>query len=459
MRKLFGRLRRREGQSLVLFAILMPTLLVFAAFGIDGAHAFVDYRHLQNTADATALAAAQDVGSVCTNPAVPSCLQPTVTSYSGYNSGPASVVPCDATHKTNCYQWPYIDSNGVSQPLEVLVKLQNCTTTFFGGIVGVASICESVRSVAKTQSTPLTQTTVVTGTTNPGTSVYGTTTITTPITVTTVENNNALFASDMTCGDTKGISFDGNNATVSGFIHSNGSINLSGNDDTVASASYGQTGGDCGAQGSSYGTTTTDTTFNSPPLANVPWPADWTNPGTATICAGATTVTTLRRGYAGGTYCNLSGNINVQGPPASGKLTVVAQSITVSRNGSTFPDGNYSQTFAGTSYGLLFYATTGSITISGNNDSFPTGGSMFAPSGTIDLKKNGGSNGFWEAEDIIIAQNNFTMTGQGPGGTPTTVTTQTVSTSTSTTTVPGTTQPNSTSTATTGTSTTLGLGE
>jgi Putative Flp pilus-assembly TadE/G-like len=33
---------RNDGQSLVLFAIMIPVLLVFAAFVVDGAHAFVD---------------------------------------------------------------------------------------------------------------------------------------------------------------------------------------------------------------------------------------------------------------------------------------------------------------------------------------------------------------------------------------------------------------------------------
>jgi Flp pilus assembly protein TadG len=33
---------RNEGQSLVLFAIMIPVFIVFAAFVVDGAHAFVD---------------------------------------------------------------------------------------------------------------------------------------------------------------------------------------------------------------------------------------------------------------------------------------------------------------------------------------------------------------------------------------------------------------------------------
>jgi Flp pilus assembly protein TadG len=40
----------KHGQSLILFALLLPLMLLFAAFAIDAAHAFVDrYRGLPQT--------------------------------------------------------------------------------------------------------------------------------------------------------------------------------------------------------------------------------------------------------------------------------------------------------------------------------------------------------------------------------------------------------------------------
>jgi len=44
---------RNEGQSLLLFALMLPLLVIFLGFVVDGAHAFVDYPHLQNAADAS----------------------------------------------------------------------------------------------------------------------------------------------------------------------------------------------------------------------------------------------------------------------------------------------------------------------------------------------------------------------------------------------------------------------
>ena len=86
------RMRRRDGQSLVLFAVVLPMLIIFLAFVVDGAHAFVDYRHLQNAADASSLAAAQDLNSTSCAGGPPlsqaqqeMCVQEEVTHYANQN--------------------------------------------------------------------------------------------------------------------------------------------------------------------------------------------------------------------------------------------------------------------------------------------------------------------------------------------------------------------------------------
>ena len=61
IRRFFTRLRNRDGQALILSAIVFPLVLLFLAFVVDTAHAFVDQKHLQNTADAASLAAAQQL--------------------------------------------------------------------------------------------------------------------------------------------------------------------------------------------------------------------------------------------------------------------------------------------------------------------------------------------------------------------------------------------------------------
>ena len=94
IRRFFARLRNRDGQALIVAAIVFPLVLLFLAFVVDVAHAFVDQRHLQNAADAAALAAAQEVPTAgcTTNPGI--CLDGVVKSYSqDFNDAPDAGQP------------------------------------------------------------------------------------------------------------------------------------------------------------------------------------------------------------------------------------------------------------------------------------------------------------------------------------------------------------------------------
>ena len=162
IRRFFVSLRRGDGQALILMAAAFPMVLVFLAFAVDAAHAFVDQKHLQNTADAAALGGvAADLGVRCTYPAPSTCIDPTVTEYVDYNNNDGiqstGLVACNDANPSstpNCYEWPWLDPSctvvgGVRQCVDkVMVKLEQCTPTFFGGVVGVPSICTSVSSVA-----------------------------------------------------------------------------------------------------------------------------------------------------------------------------------------------------------------------------------------------------------------------------------------------------------------------
>ena len=167
---LFTRLGNRDGQALLLIAGAMALILIVSAFVVDVSHAFVDQRHLQNTADAASLAAAQQLASggalsCATGTSPGDC----ATEYVVYNNGPSlpgglpkctvttQYIPSDPSD-LNCYQNPYYDSAGVAHQNTVLVWLYQCTSTFFGGIVGIHHICESVRSVS--EYNPLTHTTI-----------------------------------------------------------------------------------------------------------------------------------------------------------------------------------------------------------------------------------------------------------------------------------------------------------
>jgi hypothetical protein len=185
-RRLLGRERSR-GQSLVLLAVLLPVLLIFVAFVVDGAHAFVDYRHDQNAADAASLAGAQEIGSpACTGDQL-QCIQDEVTDYAFQNgawpndhtAGPLDhsweIQPCASGGLQGpqgpgggdvqaCFEWPFTGGNPSPDPSRVLVRIRNCTKLFFGfalGAVGInlQPICHSVRSVSI--SRPITTTTVI----------------------------------------------------------------------------------------------------------------------------------------------------------------------------------------------------------------------------------------------------------------------------------------------------------
>ena len=538
------RLRGREdGQVLILVAGSMVLILGFAALVVDGGHAFVVKRSLQNAVDAASLAAATVLplggGLTCENGnssdlrcGGASGVEKTAEQYLASNGFTAiTLVPCIRQTSpredglipagaAGCYMTPY---NGLP---EVLIVVGHQVSTFFGGAIGIPNINVSARAAAI--ATPVTSTTFISGTTvngttingttingttNPGTTIQGTTIQGTTIagttnagstvystntsTTTTGQSSYAFFTSDMSCAAGKGIDFEKNNATVNGFIHANSNIALSGNNNTVAAASYGQAG--CPPTGSVFTKAPVlDGSYNTPPNPP-PWPVPWNQDTTATICSGADYkgtppvvggTPTLSGSYAGGIWCNLSGTIDVQGPPTSGKLTVVAQTITVSGNNQTFPAGDYTKTFSNGTWSLLFYATgAAGIDISGNSNTLPGNGFLFAPSGPIILEKNNGANGFWESQDIDIKFNNFSMTGSGPlGGGTTSTTTTTIpvttiagttnggstivgstnagstgtGTATPTTTIQGTTNPGSTTPSSTQTSTTgtnVGLGE
>ncbi len=177
---------------IILMAIAIPVMLLFLAFVVDAAHAFVDQRHLQNTADAAALAAAQQIandgGATCS----PTCVgfATSYTQQNGFQTPTTGLAQCTATptpypspdqsfdESTTCYQWPY---NG--DPAQILVKLHTCTPTFFGSMVGVVpQICSSVRSVANAKFLTHVNTTITQGQTSPDTTTILSTSTQTNIT-------------------------------------------------------------------------------------------------------------------------------------------------------------------------------------------------------------------------------------------------------------------------------------
>jgi hypothetical protein len=421
---------RQKGQTLVLIAIVLPVLLGMGALALDVAHLFVEKRHTQNAVDAAALAAASQLPAYpvsCSGPYTTSgtCqynVSQTVQQYSVYNGGPnVPFAPCVSASDTNCF----VTTDGTpTAPARVQVRLQESTPTWFIGALGFGGPA-NVSSSAGAYAGPQTQVNVIPGT---------------PGTVTTLANDAAMFAMNPVCGANNGIVVgpsggQGNNAVVNGASISNGSVNINGNPSThMTWVSYRKTSAaDCTAGAgvpSKIDTVTTHTnTFTTTPA-----PGDWPkwfddaaicNNYVSSVAMHVTVVTgnyTLPSNPSPGIYCNQSGSISL--PNTNANVTLVANTVTI--NGNNDVISAYSQ-------GLLAMMTgTGTLNVNANGSTGASlTGYLFAPNGDIAYNGNSGANGFYEAQNVRILGNNFTITGNGPGGTPgTTVTTSPATTTT-----------------------------
>ena len=225
-------LRGSRGQVITLYAIALPVLLGFCALALDGGKLFVSKIHVQNAADAAALASSQDLGQgqcylgpsascdAATQLAVRGQVSADVNSYSSQNGGPAVLVPCaadwyaenqaqrhidpvrDPTKPTGCYTWPYVNGSGAHWD-RVEVRIRKPVNLTFAHIVGFSNPAfPFARSVGSFQPALLVTTspgTTVDGVTIPGqthtyTTPGGTHTTTTPPTTVTNTTTTTTFA-------------------------------------------------------------------------------------------------------------------------------------------------------------------------------------------------------------------------------------------------------------------------
>ena len=171
--------------------------MAFAAFAIDGAHLYVEKKHMQNAADAAALAAARQLpftgwctGNYQTPPSCAYNVSQAAMQYSNYNGGPdIPFPPCSGPSDTDCYVF-----QGGANVTGVQVRITETPTTWLLGALGVSGPVH-VSAFAAASDTALTSTTTYPGTTIPS----STSTSTTVITTTVGGANGALFASDTSC--------------------------------------------------------------------------------------------------------------------------------------------------------------------------------------------------------------------------------------------------------------------
>jgi hypothetical protein len=176
--------RAKAGQIIPMYAIALPVVLGMMAFSLDLGKLWVFKAHLQNAADASALASVQDLGPYLdgTQPSpglMAATVEATVNTYAsdnlcGFNSGKfwlrkppgnpgvglsdfrnfdcgaagagAGVAPClhdwdfpqtklARSEDTNCYEWPYV-KGGVNHWDQVEVRLTKPAYLDFAGLVG-----------------------------------------------------------------------------------------------------------------------------------------------------------------------------------------------------------------------------------------------------------------------------------------------------------------------------------
>jgi hypothetical protein len=520
MARIFGR-RGASGQAIILIAAAMPVFLAMGGFVIEGGHMFVAKRHLQNVADAAALAAARDLpgnGAACDAGCV-ARVTLDVTNYAHYNnfdlSPPKHFHPCDPADPTdsNCFETPH-GSNDLIQ-----VRVKETLAPIFANALGMGPFTISAKATASADQQVTTTTTpdlivppgtttyTIPGSTTVETTPDGVTTITTPGTTVTTTNpdvtttsvvtqttlnpgsgtGGVAFAMSSQCEGTDAlgnavpaaISYTGAGGKGSPFtvgsLLTNGGINVSGNLKTVSWLAWGKRGTSGCDQITGQGQVNT----KIGPFSHVDWPVPPpANP--APDCVHVASVSAALA-MSPGKYC-ITGSISFTGVNAIGYTWFATGSITVASTNQTF------SSFGSNPNNPVFVAG-GNISISGNGNSIT--GSMFAPNGSFSISGAAatGGSGFIEAQTVALSGNlsNYTGTGGFGGGgvTTTTVTTTTIipgsttvsttpgSTSTvttpggtttitvpdslSTTTYPGVIQPGSTNTITTGT--TIGMNE
>ena len=487
MLRTWRRLRRllgdESGQAIIFIALAMPVFLAMGGFVIEGGHLFVAKRHLQNAADAAALAAARDLpgNGVACDAACLVVVKKDVDLYAGYNHFTPSPGPhfhqCDPAvpADTNCFDTPH-DGN----PDLIQVRVHEALPPVFTNAVGLGPFKVSARATASADQQVTTTTTpdlivpggtttyTIPGSTTVETTPEGVTTITTPgtpvtttnpdVTTTTVSTETTLdpgsgsggvaFAMSSQCEvkDDLGnivtppaISYTGAGGKGSPFtvgsLLTNGGIDVSGNLKTVSWLAWGKRG----TAGCDLITGQGQVNTKIGPFSHVDWPVPPpTNPAPDCVHV-ASVAAAFAKGQ--GKYC-LTGSITFTGVDAIGYTWFATGSISVASNGHTF-----------SSFGLdpnaPVFVAGGDISIAGDQNSVT--GSMFAPNGSFSISGAAatGGSGFIEAQTVSLSGNlsNYTGTGGfGGGGVH-------VTTITTTTTTPGSTTvyttPGSTTTVTT----------
>ena len=422
------RIRREEhGQSLVVVTLAMVVVLGVCAMAIDVSSWYVKHHQTQVVADAAALAAANCLANPNTG-ASPQCTSGTDTT--------------DATTVAEKYG----TANGVTlTPSEisintttdrVTITASNTSGGMFSKMLGVNNATVSAGATAGWAATT---STVCTAADESAGDCY------------------AIYAANATCGSNDGFINDETGETITGAVHSQGSMNVS-NGTFTFNGPITYSSSNCtytpAQNGTETGKYTPQAGGNEP--ANF-WPLNYatvfgacgptatyqctTVNGIANVPSYCTDVTTSASGfvfgwnnngtepYSGHVYCSI-GTGTASTPSTWNGPIIFSDGADCGSSSSPIAAtfiGGYINSSSSTMYlqpnasmdNLLMWANDTDSAAGGTsnaielaNGNYYVAGTLFAPSGTVNLNSTSASAAFLEAQNVNIQ--NLSFTGDGP---------------------------------------------
>jgi len=370
--RLRPRTRRRDrGSIAVVAAVAMVALIGMAALVVDGGYMAMRRRALQGVADAAALAG----GFSLPTSATAISQAKTIATANGYTNG--------ANNATVTVNSPY---SGDSQRIEVIIT--KTVPTFLGAALRINTGTLTARAVAIM---------------DPPDAV--------------------IFSGSTTCGgncDGQGLCMNGQYNNITGTIHSNSSLAISGSGTSVGDVEYG---GSCPTHTSSVTMTSGPTN-----VATQSYPLSWTAADftcTYTVSSGQFNISSTGSWWQSGNwystgvlkpgvYCSKGGGgILLNGDKISGNVTFIA-------DGPIQINGN-NLSFTAYQHNVWLYSSYAPASMYTNvmqvgNDNLSFTGDVFAPNGLV--KANGtGDNitGSIVGKYVNISATSWTMKGGGGG--------------------------------------------
>jgi hypothetical protein len=301
-----GRLRHEAGQTVVLFAILLPLFLGLGAVAVDVGYWYVVKKTAQDAADAAALAAAAELPDKFE-------AEQAAGTYVRANMPDASwrveypYVP-DATSPGVGVIAPV--EPGTGDPTKVEVVVEHHAGAFFGDLFGLFDVTVSGRAVAERLNS---------------------------------NGNVAIFSFASSCSGS--LEFDGSNMRVNGRVHSNGEYLIHTDPDAGGWWAAVGTRVDCGASVNPYGSARFGGDGYFDPSAGtlpdelaqeLPWPT-WITPAQLGVtwpsgCPDEWTWTTPDSTIPAGVYCAQDA-IRIDADNVTGRVTLVAPRIEITGDG------------------------------------------------------------------------------------------------------------------------------